>query len=630
MNNLEHKGLLWRLAGAKTAAQVSRELGGAKALENLLRQTGYAGQPQGLANRLAGELERGLPLRLGPAERRALARFCDAPALMEQARQEAPRRLLPPPEGLVPSSQVRLSPEEAAACWPWTSGQGFLRLARAHFLVSGDDLSQAAWQGLEDFMAANPPLMGPGWQDGRIIALRLANWLWGLRFMGGDLAGAPELMARVTLHLWLMAQALAAELEQGRAAPGAGLVGPAAALLMFCAGLPFMEGVTQWQPLAAACLGPALMAAWQDGPLEATALAAEACEWGCLGLWSGGNLKLEMPGVVAGLHKLASLCRALAPPWGAGAYWGQGPAGAVLGFDPAPESWFSGPANLAAVLLSAPELRGPRQVDERLYWLHGPEAGQKLRLLAGGPPPAPLEAPGVGLGILAALMAGHKVGAALVLGAGQDPAAALSLALSLDGQGFLLPPGPAGSGPLAPHLRARAAHNAMRVDEAEPRGGNVVLEGLQSGARYRFLAASHDGYAFLKDPVLLRRRVYLDLARGLVNIVDQVQAKGRHLCEVFFRLPVDCQVQALADGSLLLQGGFGRAFLRPEPKAHVSLFLGRSDPTLGWLATRLGQVVPAPVVRIQALVEGNARLTTLLALEPPSPAPEAPRAGEGA
>jgi hypothetical protein len=154
------------------------------------------------------------------------------------------------------------------------------------------------------------------------------------------------------------------------------------------------------------------------------------------------------------------------------------------------------------------------------------------------------------------------------------------------------------------------------VDEAEPRGGGVALESLESGARHLFIAASFDGYAHLPDPVILRRRVYLDLAQGLISLVDQVQAQGRHLCEIFFRLPVGAQVQALGDGSLLMEGSFGRVFLRPEAKAHVSLLLGRSNPTLGWVATRLGQVVPAPVVRIQALVEGNARLTTVLALAP--------------
>lgn len=76
------------------------------------------------------------------------------------------------------------------------------------------------------------------------------------------------------------------------------------------------------------------------------------------------------------------------------------------------------------------------------------------------------------------------------------------------------------------------------------------------------------------------------------------------------------QAQALSDSSLLMEGAFGRAFLRPEAKAHVSLILGRSNPSLGWVATRLRQAVPAPVVRIQVATESNARLTTVLALEP--------------
>ena len=616
MNNLEAKGLLWRLAGSKTAAQVSQELGGAKALAALLKQTGYAGQAQGLAARVAAELERGLPLLLGPEQRRAFARFFDGPELMDQARREASQRLSPPPQGPLPSSQISLSPEETAACWPWTSGQRFLRLARAHFLVPDDDLAQAALDSLDDFMQANPPLMGPGWQEARTMAVRMANWLWGLRFMGEALGREPRLAARVVLHLALMAQALHQELELGRQAPGAALAGPAAALLLLCAGLPFLEGAAAWRSLAAASLGPALTAAWRFGPLADAGLVAEACEWAGLGQWAGAGLGVELPEVVAGLRRLGGLCRALAPPWGAGAYWGQGGSGAVLGFELAPESWFSAPANLAAVLLTDPELRAQRQMNERLFWLWGPEAGQKLRLLAGGSPPPPLEAPGAGLGVLAVEMAGRKVGAVLSLAAGQDPVAALSLCLSQEGQAFLLPPGPAGSGPLAPHLRGRAAHNALRVDEAEPRGGDVALESLESGPRHSFLAASYDGYAHLPDPVILRRRVYLDLAQGLINLVDQVQAQGRHLCEIFFRLPVGAQVRALDDGSLLLEGGFGRAFLRPEAKAHVSLLLGRSNPTLGWVATRLGQVVPAPVVRIQALTEGNARLTTVLALAP--------------
>ncbi|CAO0820203.1 hypothetical protein DFAR_1430017 [Desulfarculales bacterium] len=41
----------------------------------------------------------------------------------------------------------------------------------------------------------------------------------------------------------------------------------------------------------------------------------------------------------------------------------------VLGFELAPESWFSAPANLVAMFLTDPELRARRQRNERRFWL---------------------------------------------------------------------------------------------------------------------------------------------------------------------------------------------------------------------------------------------------------------------
>ena len=346
------------------------------------------------------------------------------------------------------------------------------------------------------------------------------------------------------------------------------------------------------------------------GDLPTAALAA-ACEWGGLGLWAGAGAGVELPGVVAGLGRLAGACRALAPPWGAGAYWGWEPGAPVLGCEPRPDSPYSGPANLAAVLLGEPELRARRQLDERLFWLHGPAALEKLRQLAGGPDPGPLESAGAGLVKLGGRCRGRRLGICLRLTPG---AMALDLLVSLEGVEFLLPPGPAGGGDWAEHLGQRAAHNALRVDLAEPAGGAVVLEALEAGEDRLFAAASYDGYQGLDDPVAIRRRVYADLKRGIVDVVDQVQAQAEHLAELFFRLPPGTGVDTLESGLLVLNGPAGRWLLRPEAKARVSLLLGRTQPALGWRALEPGRVEPAPVVRVQALVRGAARLTTSLVL----------------
>jgi len=287
------------------------------------------------------------------------------------------------------------------------------------------------------------------------------------------------------------------------------------------------------------------------------------------------------------------------------------PGAPALGCEPRPASLFSGPANLAALLLNEPELRARRELDERLFWLYGSAALERLRQLAGAADPEPLESAGAGLVRLVGRCRDRRLGLTLRLAPGP---AALDLLVSLDGGEVLLPPGPAGTGPLAQHLGQRAAHNALRIDLAEPAGGMVSLEALEARPDHLFISASYDGYQGLDDPVGLRRRVYADLKRGIVDVVDQVQAQAEHLAELFFRLPPGTSVDTLEGGVLVLNGPAGRMLLRPEAKARVSLLLGRTQPALGWRGLEPGRVEPAPVVRVQALVLGAARLTTSLVL----------------
>ncbi len=620
MSPWDFKTFWERLTGGDAVAEVSQELGGQPAWERLLTRAGYAGQPQGFMVRFGDDLHRALPLRLDRDSRLALAEHLEVHPLVMAARAQAATGY-PSGETPRPASQLEMSPEKTAALWPWLSGQGFLRLCRSCFLSGDEELGHAAQAHLDQVCAANPPLMGPAWTTAELLALRAVNWLWGLRFLGTLHDLDQQLLGRVVVHLEVIAQTLMQALDdQGTEAEPEGAA-PAAALMHLGRALVCLPEAAEWLAAGARGLGPALLAWDRPGPRRPTAALAAACEWGGLGLWAGGGAGVELPGVVGGLTKLAAICRALAPPWGAGSYWGWHPGAPVLGFAPRPESPFTGPANLAAVLLNEPDLRARREMDERLYWLFGPGAAERLRQLAGGRDPRPLEAPGAGLVLACGRSQGRRLGLALRLGADdqsdqQAAAEALDLALTLEGRSILLTPGPAGSGPLDGHLRQRAAHNPPRLDETEPQPGVVSLEALEASADHLFLAASQQAYGNLSDPASLRRRVYVDLKRGIVDVIDQIQARGRHLVEVCYRLPPGTRVRALEDGLLALEGSWGRGLLRPEPTAKASLLQGRSQPPLGWRAVELGQVEPAPVVRVRALVEGDARLTTAFLLPP--------------
>lgn len=617
------KDIISRLGQARMADRVAEDLGGDQARRELLAVSGYSGQPDGLAGRLRADLARALPLARDPADLRRFGRFFSGKDVMDQAREEAASAYpAPGDESPRPSSQVRQTPEEKTMLWPWSSGQRAARLARAAALTGDEDLALAAVRTLERFCRANPPLMGPGWRSSRVTAVRVLNWLLALRLLGEAVVRRGRELVPALLHLrvagLVLAQELGAAPDQARPLDA----GPAGALLFLGSCLPFLPEAEQWLELGRERLGPSLRAWSRPGaPLAAGWLAVSA-QWGGLGLWLGMKSNLELPECVAGLTHLAGLCRAAAPPWGDGGPaldWGGPAATSVLGFERERDPYTTA-ANLAALLLSNPELRAGRVMDEGLFWLLGPQAADRLRPLAPAKPPPPADCPGGGLSAVCALAGGRKVSLWLrtcprLPGAAAPwPAQALALGLCVDGKALLTAPGPAGSGPLAPHLRGRSAQNAVVVDQKEPCGGRTELESLEADQGRAFMAASFDGYLDLDDPVTLRRRVFCDPAGGLVNVVDQILAAREHLCQIFFHLAAGSRATRTEDGALFLEGPWGRALMRPDPKAQVEVIQGRANPPLGWLCDRLGRVSAAPVVRVTASTVGSARLTTAIAL----------------
>jgi len=610
--------------GDRQVRQVARELAGDQARRELLHDAGYGENAAGLAARLAVELGRALPLVTTPAAVRSFARRFDQARILSHAQAES--RCLPPAQAEpapTPASRLRPDPAQVREQWPWLSGQAAARLARG-FLISGDpDLLLAAGRAMWRHARQNPPLMGLGWCRPDWLAARAVNWLLALGMLGDVSVLDSGALLEVILHLRLAAQVLARELAEAPPWPGQAL--PATALLFLGRGLAFLPEAAGWLELGRTRLGPALES-WShptQGAPPASIEAAAACEAAGLGLWLARAGGLETPGLEAGLAGVARLCRALAPPWGAGRGgwgWGFSPLGAVWGLDPESKEPFSGAANLAALLLEDPSLRAVPRDDERLYWLLGSSAPEGLRRLAGAEPPGSGDWPGAGLSLCGRVSSGRRVGIRLY-SAPRDPAAgpahqarALALNLFLEGKGVLVPPGEGLGGPLSPHLSSRAAHNALRLDRSEPGAGRVELEGLHSDERHAFLAASYDGYTTLPDPVRIRRRVFLDLEAGLVNLVDQVDGQDEHLVEVFFHLPPGAKALLTDRGEVLLEGEFGRVTLCPDPRAQVAIAQGRSNPPLGWRALPGGQVLPAPTVVVWAPVVGRAELANVLRL----------------
>ncbi len=611
------RSIVHRFSRGRTINKVAEELSGPAALEKMLVQCGYSGRPEGLAGRLDMELPLALPLYTDNRQCRHWASHYKATESLNAAR--AGCSFLPPPENgrPVPASVVK----QGKAVWlrqrPWNSGHLIVPLARA-WRVSGDkDFLSGVERQLRDYHVFSPPLMGPGWQDGALVALRVVNWLLGLRLVQNISHMEAAVIAQAVLDLRVAGMVLSSELE-AQTEPSLDLLGHGCALMFLGRCLSMLEESGQWLKQGAAAVGPCL-ACWSraDKP-RPTALAAAICQWAVLALWLSRKAGCDVPGLEDALPPVALFCRADAPPWGGGRGWGFSHLWPVLDFGGAcsaaeAHAW---PANMAAMLLGDADLRADRNMYEPLYWFCGPETPARLRSLANIKAPQAVDSPCLGATALCLNSAGRRSRVMLRSsprrgqGLMEHQAEALSFGLLLDQAPVVISPGVVLGGPMESFNKSRRSGNGPVVDGLEPKSGGIVLEGMEQTGSHAFVSATFDGYKYLADPVIMRRRLHIDASRGVLNIVDQLDSKVVHTVEINLMLAADSDAHQTEDGLWVVCGVFGIVLVRPEPRATCELVRGRGDPALGWAASETGDVVPAPVLRIVCQTVGQASLTT--------------------
>lgn len=612
------RSIIHRFARGKTINKVVDALSGPAALEKMLVECGYSGRPEGLSARLEMELPLTLPLFTDSHQRRHWATYYKGPEMVASAKAGCAFYPPRPQAGeVLPASVVKQSKKDWILQRPWNSGHLTASLARA-WLVTGDkDFLSGVERQFREFHLFSPPLMGPGWHSGALTAIRSVNWILALRLVENISRMEPAVTAQAVLDLRVAGMVLSTELE-AQIEPGLDFLGHACALMFLGRCLSILPESGGWLKQGASAAGPCL-AAWARADItRPTAMAAAYCQWAVLALWLAGKAGCDTPGLEDALPPVAAFCRTAAPPWGGAVSWGFSSLWPVLDLDGAcslaeAHAW---PANMAAILLRDSELRADRQMYEPLYWLCGPETPSKLRNLANLKGPEAMDAPCLGNTNLCSNSANRRVQLSLrssprnKQAPDQRQAEALSFGLMIDGSPIVISSGVIPGGPMESLIKVRRANNGPVIDGAESRDGSVILEGLEQTTNHAFVSATYDGYKHLADPVALRRRLHIDAARGVLNIVDQMDSRQSHTMEINLLLAAEADTQQADEGLWAVCGAFGIVLVRPEPKAQCELVRGRSDPALGWVATAAGEVVPASVLRIYCRVMGQASMTT--------------------
>jgi uncharacterized heparinase superfamily protein len=188
---------------------------------------------------------------------------------------------------------------------------------------------------------------------------------------------------------------------------------------------------------------------------------------------------------------------------------------------------------------------------------------------------------------------------------------ALSVCLALDGVWWLVDPGTYAyhSDPEWRHyFRSTGAHNTLLIDgrDQSDMGGPflwtrhtrarlVRCETLAGGVQEA--EGWHDGYRGLG--LTHRRIVAWDPATGTMEIRDDLDGDGAHLCELHFHFAPELRVALTRDGlqADVVAMDSGRLLhLELAEGWDWRVITGRSAPPLGWYSPALERKLPAPVL----------------------------------
>ncbi|OHV46256.1 hypothetical protein CC117_00985 [Parafrankia colletiae] len=145
---------------------------------------------------------------------------------------------------------------------------------------------------------------------------------------------------------------------------------------------------------------------------------------------------------------------------------------------------------------------------------------------------------------------------------GHSHAGTLGFELRLDGRRFVMDPGTSTyeASPRRAFERSTRAHPTVCVDGLD---SSEVWGAFRTGRRSRVreatlrpradggavLSAWHDGYRYLRDPVVHQRR--WDVGPELVTVSDRLTGRGRHQIEAVFPLDPAVRVTGTDDGVLV-------------------------------------------------------------------------------
>jgi Heparinase II/III-like protein/Heparinase II/III N-terminus len=534
---------------------------------------------------------------------------------------------------------------DAKVVWEPNRHHQLVVLGRAYRASGEATYAAAIGEQLESWLDQCPFGMGMNWRSPLELAIRLINWVWTLDLIRESGRLSRELRSRVRravyLHLWEITR------KYSRGSSGNNhRIGEAAGVFVATAYFHDLPDAPRWREESHRILAEEILAqTYPDGCTREQALGYHLFVLqffliaGIVARWIGHDLSRAY---WARLERMLEFVGALSEGGRDLPMFGDSDDGYVLDLGEAPGET-RGLLATGAVLFARPDFkRWSGGYVEPARWLLGRASRVEFDRLPATPPDEPLASRAFaesGHYLLQHGRSGRPDRVSVTFDCGElgfqsiaahGHADALSFTLRAFGTDVFVDPGTYDyfSFPRwREYFRSTRAHNTVVIDGADQ---SVMLGPFLWGARARarrlrweprsdggLVAAEHDGYTRLGDPVMHRRTLELDGRSRVLTLRDEIAARGRHDIEVCFHLSEHCVASHAGGHRYEITVGGGTVTLEVDPRLSVTALSGSEDPLGGWVSRGYHRKVPSTTLVGRGESRGTSTFITHVHIGPP-------------
>jgi uncharacterized heparinase superfamily protein len=521
---------------------------------------------------------------------------------------------------------------DAKVVWEPARHHQLVVLGRAYRATGRMEFADAVAEQISSWIDQCPYGRGMHWRSPLELAIRIINWSWAIELIhpSGVVSGAFEerLLRSLHQHLWDLTR----KYSRGSSANNHRL-GEAAGVFIATACVP-AAGDPAWHEESRAILSEEVIRqSHADGGTREQALSYQmfvlqfVLAAAHVGRARGSELSapaLDRAGRM--LEFIARLSDAGAPPM-----FGDSDDGYVLdlGGRGSPQSVLA----LGAAILNRPDLCPAAAFCEPAFWVLGDQwSALHARADAAPRPLQPHAFHDTGIYLLQSGRAGEPDAVSVTMDAaelGYGPLAAhghadaLAITLRLGGTDILVDTGTCDyftDHTWRTYFRTTAAHNTIGIDGLDQSvitgpfmwgdratATLIAWEPSEHGGR---VAAEHDGYRRLADPVTHRREVRLDAARHEIDIEDTLDMQEEHDVRLALHLSEICSLVRAEGAELLVEADGRRLTFSFDPRLRVEALHGSMCPRAGWISRGYHHRAPVLTLIGSARLRGPQRLRT--------------------